>query len=159
MNVSGTLDGKTVIVRADLVGGLTPEFGRYLAGLATSGARVAVLAGYGSPQGDFNAALSLRRFVKPLKEASGVPVRFVAECVGGGAEAGLADTPFGTIALLENVRFHPDERRLSRAFAIRLSALGDYFSAPGELPEPAAAWIGELAAMLPAPETNLTEPA
>ena len=116
-------------------------------------------AAFGDPKGDVNPAFSLGRFVKPLEAICGMPVRFVAECVGGGAEAGLAEAPFGSIVLLENVRFHPDERRLSRAFAIRLSALGDYFSAPGELPEPAAAWIGELAAMLPAPETNLTEPA
>lgn len=159
MCAAGTLVGKTVIVRADLVKGLTAGFGRYVALLAKTGARVAIIAGYGDPQGDFNPAFSLRRFVGPLEAALGMPVKFVTECVGAGAEAGLAAAPFGSIVLLENLRFHCDERRRSRAFAIRLSVMGDYFAVPGGMPEPAAEWIRELTGLLPAPETIQTETA
>jgi hypothetical protein len=39
----------------------------------------------------------------------------------------------------------------SRTFAIRLSALGDYFAVPGGIPESASVWIRELAKLLPEP--------
>jgi 3-phosphoglycerate kinase len=43
--------------------------------------------------------------------------------------------PFGAIALMENLRFHPDAQRRSRTvFAMRLSVLGDYFVVPADPP-------------------------
>ena len=39
----------------------------------------------------------------------GVPVHFVAACVGGEAEAAAAALRPGEILVLENLRFHPEE--------------------------------------------------
>lgn len=146
------LGGKTVIVRADFTGGPTVEFARTAKDLAAKGARVAIVGGYGDPQGDYNPAWSLSRFAGPLAEMTGLPVAFVPECVGAAAEAGLARVPCGTLALMENIRFHADERRSMRSFAIRLSVLGDFFTVPGGMPETASRWIRDLADLLPSPD-------
>jgi phosphoglycerate kinase len=143
--------GKTVLLRADLSNGVTHELGHMAASFAAAGARVAVIAGYGAPEGDINAALSLARFRGPLERISGRPVTFIPESVGPDAEAELNRVPFGEIALMENLRFHPDERRNTRTFAIRLSALGDYFAISGFVPPNPIGWLTALAAILPAP--------
>lgn len=155
MRSARDLEGQTVLVRSDLSQGLDEAFAACLRDLAARGARVAVIAGYDNPGGDVNPTLSLRRLVQPLQQLTGLPVHFVGDCVGPIAEAGLAATPAGAIALLENLRFHPEAQRHSRTFAIRLSVLGDYFSIPGGMPEPASVWIRELAKLLPEPKTDL----
>ncbi len=149
------LEGQTVLVRSDLSQGLDERFAAYLRDLAERGARVAVIAGYDNPGGDVNPTLSLRHLVQPLQSLTGMPVHFVGDCVGPIAESGLAATPAGAIALLENLRFHPEAQRRSRTFAIRLSALGDFFAVPGGIPETASVWIRELAKLLPEPTPNL----
>ena len=149
------VSGKTVLVRIDPA---KPELaGAAVRDLQAAGARVALVAGYGTPAGDFNPAFTLRGFLPALEAAIGGPIVFVPESVGAGAEAALSRVPAGGVALLENVRFHPDARRQSRAFAIRLSALGDFFTVPGGIPETASVWIRELARLLPEPD--LTEAA
>ena len=149
------LDGRTVLVRADLSLGWTESFAAHLKDLADRGARIAVVAGHDNPAGDINPVMSLRHLAEPLSALTGLPVHFVGNCVGPVAEAGLAETPAGSIALLENVRFHPEAQRHSRSFAMRLSVLGDFFSVPGGMPEPAAVWIRELAKLLPEPTPDL----
>ncbi|MBU4528760.1 MAG: phosphoglycerate kinase [Hoeflea sp.] len=155
MSGARDLEGRTVLVRSDLSRGWTETFAAHLRDLATRGAVVAVVAGHDNPAGDVNPVMSLRHLVQPLSVLTGLPVHFVGDCVGPVAEAGLAATPAGSIALLENVRFHPEAQRHSRTFAIRLSVLGDFFSVPGGMPEPAAVWIRELAKLLPEPTNDL----
>ncbi|MFZ1681047.1 MAG: phosphoglycerate kinase [Rhizobiaceae bacterium] len=153
-----TLSGKTVLFRADLSDGVTDEIARPIAAFARAGARVAVVSGFGDPAGDINPALSLRRFAEPLEQATGVRTTFVSDSVGAVAEAGLDRVPFGEVALLENVRFHPEAHRFSRNFAVRLSVLGDFFAIGGSLPPVPAGWIRELAAILPAPTLAQSDP-
>ncbi|MDP3897727.1 MAG: phosphoglycerate kinase [Mesorhizobium sp.] len=146
------MTGKTVLVRADFAEGVSRELARLVAALAKAGARVAIIAGFGAPSGDINPALSLLRFRTPLEAASRVKVTFVRDCVGPVAEAGLNAVPFGEAALMENLRFHPDSRRDSRNFAIRLSVLGDYFAVTGPVSKTPVGWLSALGAMLPAPD-------
>ena len=80
---------KTVLLRANLDGGVTPELGLTVATLAGRGARVAIISGFGSPHGEFNPTLSLLRFREPIAMSSRTPVSFVPDCVGPRAEAGL----------------------------------------------------------------------
>lgn len=149
--------GRTVLLRADLADGLGLDLLEAVSSMAKAGARVAVIAGFGSPGGDFNSALSLRGFAKPLSELTGVKVSFIPECVGTTAESALARVPPGEAALMENLRFHNDGKRDSRNFALRLSALGDYFAVTGKLPSPPARWIAELASILPSPRAALSQ--
>ena len=147
----GALSSKTVLLRADLSSGVTAELGRAAAGFVANGARVAIIAGYGRPGGDINSALSLAQFLEPLEQACGRAVTFIPDSVGPLAEAALDRVPYGEVALLENLRFHADERRDSRSFAIRLSVLGDYFAISGTVPPDPIGWLSALAAILPAP--------
>lgn len=150
-----TLAGRTVLLRGDFREGVSSRLARTVALLAAEGARVAVVGALGEPQGEFNPVLSLRQFRALLEELSGVSVSFIPESVGETAEALLAQVPFGAAALLENVRFHPLERRDSRAFAIRLSCLADHFADCGPAPARPLAWHAEIARLLPAPPLAL----
>lgn len=141
----------TVLVRTDFTSGLDSGLAPALRRLCDAGARVAVLAGYGAPAGDVNPALSLLRFRDALEAAAGLPVTFVSDCVGPVAEAALHRVAYGQIALLENVRFHPEFRRDSRAFALRLSVLGEYFLVTGPVPSRPIGWLSALRQLLPAP--------
>jgi len=147
---------KTVLLRANLDDGVTPELGLAVATLADRGARVAIISGFGSPRGEFNPMFSLLRFRDAIAVSSGTPVSFVPDCVGPRAEAGLDRVPFGEAALLENLRFYADEHRDSRTFAIRLSVLGDYFAISGVLPGRPIGWLSELVSILPAPDAAPT---
>jgi phosphoglycerate kinase len=147
-NAARPLAGSTVLVRATFSAGIYSGLTDTITRLAEHGARIAVIAGHGDPVGDFNPAFSLRVFAEPLARAVGRPVHFIAESVGIGAEAGLAALAPGEIALMENLRFTSDERRAARSFAIRLSALADYFVVTGPLPQVPANWISDLQALL-----------
>jgi phosphoglycerate kinase len=52
---------------------------------------------------------------------------FGLDCVGPEAETALRSLGTPGVALLENVRFHPEEEANDPAFAARLAALGDVF--------------------------------
>jgi 3-phosphoglycerate kinase len=143
--------GRTVVVRVDLDHGISSEDGREIAALAARGARVAVVAGFGNPGGDVNPALSLEWHLGTLRAMTGCRVTFVPDCVGMVAEAALDRVPFGEIALMENLRFHPDARRDSASFAVRLAVLGDYFAVCGHVSEQPIGWLSALRGLLPAP--------
>lgn len=144
--------GKTVLIRISLDGGISHTAIPLTTTLADAGARVVVVAGLGDPAGDINPALSLRSFTPMLEEMSGKQVTFVDESVGTGAEAKLAEVPYGAIALMENLRFHSDERRAETVFAMRLSVLGDYFVDAGDPPLNQQGWQAALKKILPEPD-------
>ncbi len=145
------LAARTVLVRASFDRGVSDRLARLLVDLADRGARVAVIAGLGNPAGDINPALSLSQFVGPLATETGRPITFINESVGTGAEARLAQVGHGMIALLENLRFHRDERRQGRIFAMRLSVLGDYYIDAGDPPANPDGWQEMLKTLLPEP--------
>ncbi|MBI3446675.1 MAG: phosphoglycerate kinase, partial [Magnetospirillum sp.] len=60
-------------------------------------------------------------------KAVGKDVAWADDCVGAAAETVIAAMKDGDIALLENVRFHPEEEKNDPAFAKRLAALGDLY--------------------------------
>jgi phosphoglycerate kinase len=135
-----TLDvsGKRVLVRADLnvpvkdgrvadatrIERLSPT----LLALIDKGARVVVMSHFGRPKGKPDPAFSLRPLVEPLSRAiHGRPVAFAADCVGAEAERVVGALAPGEVALLENLRFHPEEEKNDLGFAKRLAALGDLY--------------------------------
>ena len=146
--------GSTAIIRISLDGGISHTAIPLITRLADAGARVVVVAGLGDPAGDINPALSLQRFTPMLEELTGKPVIFVNESVGTGAEAKLADVPFGGIALMENLRFHSDERRREHVFAMRLSVLGDWFIDAGDPPSNRNGWQAALKTILQEPDLS-----
>lgn len=121
------LRGKRVLIREDLnvpvkQGAVTSD-ARIRAALPTieaalaAGAKVILMSHLGRPvEGEFKAEFSLAPVARHLSGLLGKPVALVTDWRGG---VTLAD---GAVALLENVRFNPGEKKddeaLSRAYAV-----------------------------------------
>jgi phosphoglycerate kinase len=128
---------KRVLVRADLnvpmSGGVVTDKTRIervaatIRELAERGGRVVVMSHFGRPKGKADAAFSLRPLVAPLAAAVGRPVVFAEDCIGPAAERVVAALKPGDVALLENLRFHPEEEKNEQSFARKLASLGDLY--------------------------------
>ncbi|MEN9231672.1 MAG: phosphoglycerate kinase, partial [Thermostichus sp. DG02_5_bins_236] len=70
---------------------------------------------------------SLAPVATRLSELLGQPVAFAPDCVGPDAEAVVNGLENGQVALLENVRFYPEEEDNDPEFAKRLASLADLF--------------------------------
>jgi phosphoglycerate kinase len=62
-----------------------------------------------------------------LSKDLGQEVRFAEDCVGQAARSAVGRLHAGDVALLENVRFHPEEEANDPHFARRLASLGQLF--------------------------------
>ena len=76
---------------------------------------------------DREPEFSLRNVIDKATEILGVQVRFVEDCVGEVAEEAAAALQPGEILLLENLRYHPEEKAGDNDFAEKLSKLGDIY--------------------------------
>jgi phosphoglycerate kinase len=128
--------GKRVLVRSDLnvptKDGKVTDTTRIdrsaatLAELAARGAKVVVLTHFGRPKGREDK-YSQKLLLEPLAKAVGKTVAWADDCIGPAAERVIAGLKEGDVALLENVRFHPEEEKNDPAFAKALAALGDIY--------------------------------
>ena len=130
------LKGKRVFVRCDLN---VPLDGKKITDdtrirasvptieyLASKGAKVLLTSHLGRPKGKEDK-YSLAPVADRLTELLGKKVTFVPDCIGetvANAVAGLKD---GDVALLENVRFYPEEEKNVPAFAEKLAANADLY--------------------------------
>ena len=80
----------------------------------------------GRPKG-VQEEFSLKHIVSKVSEIIGVEVQFVSSCVGEEAEKAAANLQPGQILLLENLRFHEEEKKGDEGFAEALSKLGDIY--------------------------------
>ena len=95
--------------------------------LSEKGAKVIILSHFGRPKGIYDPALSLSILVDTLSEALGQPVHFALDCIGPAAEKVVGSLQNGDIALLENLRFHAEEKTNDASFSQKLAKLGDIF--------------------------------
>ena len=100
--------------------------------LLDQGAAVVLLSHLGRPQKKRLADGSLDRSRFPLKAVAeplaallGCPVQFCPETVGVAAQTAVANLKAGAVLLLENTRFHGEEKKGDPAFAKALAARGD----------------------------------
>ncbi len=70
---------------------------------------------------------SLKHIVNKIEDILGVEVKFTSNCVGTEAEEMANTLEPGEILLLENLRFHEEEKKGDRVFAEQLSKLGDIY--------------------------------
>ena len=75
------------------------------------------------PQEEF----SLKHIVDTASGILGVAVKFAEDCVGEAATQAAAELKPGEILLLENLRFHSEEKAGDTQFAEQLAALGDVY--------------------------------
>jgi phosphoglycerate kinase len=141
------LNGKRVLVRADFNVPLDPQGNitddtRIRASLPTiqaltqAGAKVILASHLGRPvkkdkeTGAVKVARegnSLAPVATRLSQLLGQPVAFAPDCIGPEAEAVVNRLENGQVALLENVRFYPEEEDNDPEFARKLASLADLF--------------------------------
>lgn len=131
------VQGKRVLVRVDfnvpMQDGQITDDRRIRESLPTlqymleHGATVILMSHFGRPKGQRNPQYSLRPVATRLKQLLGRPVHFFEDCIGESVEAGVANLPPNAVALLENVRFYPQEEANDPEFARALARLGEIY--------------------------------
>ncbi|MGA8398450.1 MAG: phosphoglycerate kinase [Stellaceae bacterium] len=129
--------GKRVLLRADLnvpvkdgkvtdatrIERLAPT----IEALIAKGAKTIAMSHFGRPKG-VDPSQSLKPLIGPLSQAiGGKHVQFASDCVGPEAQKVVDALKPGEVALLENLRFHPEEEKNDPGFAKQLAALGDVY--------------------------------
>ncbi|NND63422.1 MAG: phosphoglycerate kinase [Flavobacteriaceae bacterium] len=80
----------------------------------------------GRPSGK-EEKFSLRHIVPKVSEVLGVHVKFAEDCIGESVRETAESLQPGEILLLENLRFHSEEKEGNEDFAKELAALGDIY--------------------------------
>ncbi len=94
--------------------------------ILAQGGSVILMSHLGRPKG-VEAKYSLQYIVQTTSEILGVPVQFASNCVGEVAQEAAHNLPVGSVLILENLRFHPEEEAGDVAFAKELASLGDIY--------------------------------
>jgi phosphoglycerate kinase len=134
---SADLSGKRVLVRADFNvpvddGGKITDDTRIRAALPTikdltgKGAKVILSSHFGRPKG-VDDKLRLTPVAKRLSELLGQEVVKCDDCIGDEVAAKIGAMANGGVALLENVRFYPEEEKNDPEFAKKLAANADLY--------------------------------
>lgn len=131
------LDGKTVFLRADYNvpvadGKITDDYRLQqslptLQYLLNHDVKLIICSHLGRPTGPHDAASTLLPVAKRLQQLLDRPVEFVTDCVGEVVEKAAQGMKKGDVLLLENVRFHPEEKKNDANFAKRLASLADIY--------------------------------
>ncbi|MDR7415045.1 MAG: phosphoglycerate kinase [Armatimonadota bacterium] len=129
--------GKRVLVRVDfnvpLEEGRITDDRRIRESLPTlrylldQGATVILASHLGRPGGKAIPSLRLRPVGERLKELLDREVRVLEDCVGPEVEEAVRNAPPGSVLLLENLRFHPEEEANDPEFARSLAGLAEVF--------------------------------
>jgi 3-phosphoglycerate kinase len=91
------------------------------------GGRVILMSHLGRPKGKRDASLSLRKVADRLSELIEKEVAFAPDCIGEDTRKMAENLAPGEIMVLENTRFHAEEKENDPDFARELASLGDFF--------------------------------
>jgi phosphoglycerate kinase len=135
---SADLANKSVLVRVDFnvpldkaTGAITDDTRIRAAlptiqDLASKGAKVILVSHLGRPKG-FEDASRLTPIAHRLSDLLGQPVLKCDDCIGDVVAAQVGAMQPGQVALLENVRFYPEEEKNDPEFAKKLASLADLY--------------------------------
>ena len=90
------------------------------------GGAAILMSHLGRPKG-VEDKFSLKHIADKVSEIIGVNVKFASNCIGEETEKAVTDLKMGEILLLENLRFHSEEKSGNVAFAEKLAKLGDVY--------------------------------
>jgi len=131
------VEGRRVLVRVDfnvpLSEGKVADNTRIRAALPTirylldRDASVVLCSHLGRPKGEVVDDLKMDPVADRLAELLDRPVTKLDDCIGPEVEAAAQAAKPGDVLLLENTRFHPEEKQNDPAFAAKLASLADLY--------------------------------
>jgi phosphoglycerate kinase len=138
------IEHQTVLIRADYNvplkddGSIADDY-RILQSLPTlnyllrADCKIVICSHLGRPDGKVDPRASLEPVAAHLSKLLGRPVGFVPDCVGDRVKVAVKKLKPGSVLLLENVRFHPEEEKNDEAFAkdLAVSSGAKYFVQDG----------------------------
>lgn len=135
------VDNKRVLVRADynvpLIDGKIADDYRIVQSLSTlqhlleRNAKIIICSHLGRPAGAPDPRYSLRPVADRLAELLGREVQFVGDCVGDVVRERANNLEPGQVLLLENLRFHAEEKQNNEDFGRQLAELAEVFVQDG----------------------------
>jgi len=131
-------EGKRVLVRCDFNVPLSQE-GEILDDfrirqtiptieyLIKNGAKVILMSHLGDPQENQKSKFSLKPVALRLEKLLKKRVKFLEDCLGQKVEKEMGKMKEKEVVLLENLRFHKEEKENDEKFAQKIAALGEIF--------------------------------
>jgi len=132
------IKGKKVLMRVDFNVPLNQELEiqddtRIRSALPTieyaikEGAKIILMSHLGRPKGKVQESMRLTPVAEKLSELLNKKVTKLDECIGRDVKKVISGMKNGNVALLENLRFHPEEEKNSPEFAKKLASLGQVY--------------------------------
>lgn len=132
------LQGKSVVIRVDYNVPYDKEMKitddtRISATIPTlkycikNNAKVILISHLGRPDGKVVPKMSLKPVAERLSSLIGKEVHFITETIGQESLNAVKKLKGGDIALLENIRFYPEEEKNDAEFGKKLAAMGDIY--------------------------------
>lgn len=131
-------NGKKVLIRVDYNVPLDDNFNvtdatriirtkETIAKILGDGGVAVLMSHLGRPKGEVNDKYSLRHIVSKVSEELGQDVVFAGDVLSEDTAKTIAGLQPGSIALLENLRFHAEEEKGDVDFAKAIARLGDVY--------------------------------
>ncbi len=95
--------------------------------LIEQNAIVILMSHLGRPKGQIKKELSLEPVANVLSNLINQEVKFIPDCIGDTVKSAINEAKQGDVILLENLRFHPEEKENGEEFSRKLAELGDVY--------------------------------
>lgn len=95
--------------------------------ILNTGGSVIIMSHLGRPKNGPDASFSLRHIVPHLSSLLNVSVDFASDCIGDEAVEKARELEAGSVLVLENLRFYPEETAGDLEFASKLASLGTFY--------------------------------
>jgi phosphoglycerate kinase len=95
--------------------------------ILSSGGATILMSHLGRPKGEYEEKFSLKNIVSRLSELVETEVKFAQDCVGEKTFKIVNELKPGDVLLLENLRFHKEEKNGEETFAKKLADLADVY--------------------------------